>query len=57
MSYKLFLMFLMASTAARDYVFADGMMGRKRWHQGREGDIMRVDGIRFEGIACCSLLP
>lgn len=57
MIYELFLMWLMASMAARVYVFADGMMGKKRWQQRREGDIMRVDGIRFEGMACCSLLP
>lgn len=30
MSYELFLMLLMASTAARPYVFADGMMDRER---------------------------
>lgn len=57
MSYESFLVLLMVSAAARDHVFADGMMDRERRQEGAEEDNMRVDGIRFECIACGSLIP
>lgn len=57
MSHESFLVLLMASAAARNCVFADGMMDRERRQEGAEEDNMRVDGIRFECIACGSLIP